>query len=134
MLTKAQIKRRKFAELVFSGVSATQAAKDCGYSEKTAYSAGSRLLKNVEVREYLTTLAAEHKNTSVMNYDEILAEVQKLINEPLTTARDKLAAIKLLGSAKTIGAWKEISEVTQKGQYESWLKEMEEEDDNRAAT
>ena len=111
MLTKAQIKRRKFAELVFSGVNATQAAKDCGYSEKTAYSAGSRLLKNVEVREYLTTLAAEHKNEAVMTYDELLAEVQKLINEPLITARDKLAAIKLLGSAKTITAWKEVQDL-----------------------
>ncbi len=111
MATKAQIKRRKFAELVFSGKSATQAAKDCGYSEKTAYSAANRLLKNVEVQEHLTKLAEDHKNDAVMTYDELLAELQKLVNDPELNARDKLASIKLLGSAKTIAAWKEVSDV-----------------------
>ncbi len=68
-------------------------------------------MKNVEVQAHLTTLAAEHKNTAVMNYDELLEEVQKIINEPETSARDKLAALKLLGSGKTITAWKEVQDL-----------------------
>ena len=111
MATKAQIKRRKFAELVFSGKNATQAAKESGYSEKTAYSAGNRLLKNVEVQEHLTKLAEDPKNDAVMTYDDLLAELQKLVNDPELNARDKLASIKLLGSARTIAAWKEVSEL-----------------------
>jgi phage terminase small subunit len=39
-------------EYIKSG-NATQAAIAAGYSEKTAYSQGSRLLKNVEVQQYL---------------------------------------------------------------------------------
>lgn len=39
-------------EFIKSG-NATQAAIAAGYSEKTAYSQGSRLLKNVEVQQYL---------------------------------------------------------------------------------
>lgn len=36
---------------IIKGWNATDAAKKAGYSEKTAYSIGSRLLKNVEVSE-----------------------------------------------------------------------------------
>lgn len=39
-------------EYIKSG-NATQAAIAAGYSEKTAYSAGPRLLKNVEIQQYL---------------------------------------------------------------------------------
>ena len=68
-------------------------------------------MKNVEVQEHLTKLAEDHKNDAVMTYDELLAELQKLVNDPELNARDKLASIKLLGSARTIAAWKEVSEV-----------------------
>jgi phage terminase small subunit len=39
-------------EYIKSG-NATQAAIAAGYSEKTAYSAGPRLLKNVDIQQYL---------------------------------------------------------------------------------
>ena len=38
---------------------ATQAAKNAGYSEKTAYSQGQRLLKNVEVQQKLDELKSQ---------------------------------------------------------------------------
>ncbi len=47
----------------------------------------------------------------VFTYDQILEEVQKLINDDTLHARDKLAAIKLLGSGKTITAWKEVQDL-----------------------
>lgn len=40
-------------EYLKNGNNATQAAISAGYSEKTAYSQGSRLLKSVEVQQYL---------------------------------------------------------------------------------
>ena len=42
-------KQRRFAEEYCIDFNATQAAIRAGYSEKTAYSQGSRLLKNVEI-------------------------------------------------------------------------------------
>lgn len=44
---------------------ATQSAIEAGYSQKTAYSAGQRLLKNVEVQERIRELAGEIKNEKI---------------------------------------------------------------------
>lgn len=51
----AQDKRYKFISAMKKpGTSATQAAKDAGFSPATAYMAGSRLMKNDEVQSALT--------------------------------------------------------------------------------
>ena len=51
--------QEKFAtEYAICG-NATQAAKNAGYSEATAYSQGQRLLKNVEVAEKIESLKAQ---------------------------------------------------------------------------
>lgn len=44
---------------VSTGWNATRAAKDAGYSEKTAYSQGSRLLKIVEVQQRIDEIILE---------------------------------------------------------------------------
>lgn len=50
---------RKFAEAyVANGFNATKAAVTAGYSEKTAYSQGSRLLKNVEIQTLVSDVMA----------------------------------------------------------------------------
>jgi phage terminase small subunit len=43
-------KQKKFVEEYLKSMNATKAAKNSGYSEKTAYSIGQRLLKNVEIQ------------------------------------------------------------------------------------
>ena len=48
-----------FARLKAEGKSTTQAAIDAGYSPKTAAAQGSRLLKNVEIKERIEELVAE---------------------------------------------------------------------------
>lgn len=50
---------------------ATQSAVEAGYSEKTAYSAGQRLLKNVEVQERLKELTGEIKNQKIADAREM---------------------------------------------------------------
>jgi phage terminase small subunit len=61
-------KQRVFVETYLQGWNATEAAKVAGYSEKTAYSLGSRLLKNVEVMAFIQERMAELKMFS----DEVL--------------------------------------------------------------
>lgn len=51
---------------------ATQAAIRAGYSKKTAYSQGQRLLKHVEGQKYMQELMAEKEATLIANQDEIL--------------------------------------------------------------
>ncbi|GAA5785670.1 terminase small subunit [Chitiniphilus shinanonensis] len=65
----ASARYRQFVEAyIANGRNATEAAKAAGYSERTAYSQGARLLKNVEVQSLLfareDSLAQKHALTS----------------------------------------------------------------------
>lgn len=53
--------QQKFAEYYMELNNITQAAIKAGYSEQTAASQGSRLLKNVKVREYITAMQQERR-------------------------------------------------------------------------
>ena len=49
-------RQRRFAEIYAAEPNATRAAEAAGYSGKTAYSQGQRLLKNVEVATHIREL------------------------------------------------------------------------------
>lgn len=70
-------KRKTFADnFIENGGNATDAAKKAGYSARTAYSTGNRLLKNDEIRAYIAEKQSEierQKGTDIMS----LAEIQK---------------------------------------------------------
>lgn len=70
--------RELFANEYFIDLNATQAAIRAGYSEKTAYSQGQRLLKNVEVQEYLEKLMDEKKQQLIMKQDEVLERLTRI--------------------------------------------------------
>jgi hypothetical protein len=54
-------RKKHFADLYLSTRNATESAKQAGYSTKTAYSIGSRLLKDVEVKAIIDAgLQQEH--------------------------------------------------------------------------
>lgn len=77
-LKELSARREKFCLNIFSGMSATKAAEDAGYSPKTAYSIGQRLLKKVEIRARLKELFDEAKDATVMSAQErlhILTEI-----------------------------------------------------------
>ena len=52
-MPKLTAKQKAFCDKYIECKNATESAKFAGYSEKTAYSQGQRLLKNVEVRKYV---------------------------------------------------------------------------------
>lgn len=62
---------------------ATQAAIEAGYSERTAYSQGQRLLKNVEVQEYLQQLANEIKTSKIADAKEMQEVLTSIIRQEL---------------------------------------------------
>ena len=72
-------------EYVRNGHNATQAAKAAGYSEKTAYSQGSRLLKKVEiltrVREIEENVLAEAGITQTGIIERLKTLVEKCMDE-----------------------------------------------------
>lgn len=70
---KLNTKQRRFAnEYIISG-NATQSAITAGYSEKTAYSQGNRLLKHDEVRKFIKDRTEELWNEKTMTVSEALA-------------------------------------------------------------
>lgn len=100
MLTR---KKQLFVESYLANPNATEAAKKAGYSEKTAYSSGQRLLKDVEVRE----LVDKRISDAIITADEILTGVKEIA---LNSERDsdRLKGYELLG--KHLAMWTDRSE------------------------
>ena len=53
-------------------LNATQAAIRAGYSKKTAYSQGQRILKNVEVKSYIDERMNQKEKELIADQDEVL--------------------------------------------------------------
>ena len=57
----------------------TQAAIRAGYSAKTAYSIGQRLLKNVEVKQAIDTAMNERKERTALTADYVLKNLREIV-------------------------------------------------------
>lgn len=72
MAEKLTPKQKAFCDAyIENGGNATQAAKTAGYSEKTAYSIGQRLLKNVEVFAYIAERQKQIDSARICSIQEI---------------------------------------------------------------
>ena len=94
-------KQRRFAQAYSIDPNATSAAKAAGYSEKSAYSTGQRLLKNAEVRDFLHSINAPIEEEQVANTTEIRLFWSRVMNDPAEKTSTRLKASELL--AKTSG-------------------------------
>lgn len=66
-------KQRRFAdEYIANGFNATQAAKDAGYSKKTAYSIGNENLSKPEIVEYIRERTEAIEKARIADGDEVL--------------------------------------------------------------
>ena len=65
-------KQKVFADEYLVDTNATQAAIRAGYSEKTAYSQGQRLLKNVEVQNYIEEQLEKVHNENIADASEVM--------------------------------------------------------------
>ena len=65
-------KQQRFYNEYLVDSNATQAAIRAGYSKKTAYSQGQRLLKHVEVNAYIEARMAEKEKELIADQDEVL--------------------------------------------------------------
>jgi phage terminase small subunit len=63
---------------IANGHNATQAAITAGFSAKTAYSQGQRLLKHVEISGQLAEMAREAGNAAGLTVERVLEEVRRL--------------------------------------------------------
>lgn len=121
-------KQKRFADEYLIDTNATQAAIRAGYSKKTAYSQGERLLKNVEVQKYIQERMNQLASEKVATADEVVryltsvlrgeSQGEEIVVEGLGDGyseartmmkapgeRDKLKAAELLG--KRYGLFKD---------------------------
>ena len=92
-------KQKAFCEYYASSFNATESAKKAGYSEKTAYSQGQRLLKNVEVLKYLEELSKTAKSSRVATIAEVLEFFTETMRNKTLMPKDRLKAAELLKDA-----------------------------------
>ena len=78
---------------------ATQAAIRAGYSKKTAYSQGQRLLKNVEGRRLLQEMMQQREKELVADQDEVLKYLTEVLRGKSVAhvlARDEIGADRVI--------------------------------------
>lgn len=67
-----------FVDEYLIDLNATQAAIRAGYSVKTAYEQGSRLLRNVKVQTKIAKAMAERSKRTGVNQDRVVLELAKI--------------------------------------------------------
>ena len=95
-------KQRLFCEEYVVDRNATKAAIRAGYSEKTAYSQGQRLLKHVEVKALLTKAIEERSERTKIDADWVLT---RLANEADADIADIYSED---GGLKPVNEWPKI--------------------------
>ena len=75
---------------------ATQAAQRAGYSKKTAYSQGQRLLKHDEVKKYLAKATKEQHDRLNLKADDILRALYEIVSVDVIDLFDEDGAMKKL--------------------------------------
>lgn len=65
-------KQKAFADFYIESGNATKSAKKAGYSERSAYSQGQRLLKHAEVSSYIADRLGEIGRDRAANIEEVM--------------------------------------------------------------
>ena len=101
---KLKPKELKFAEEWLKTTNATQSAIKAGYSERTAYSAGNRMLKKVDVKQYIDERLAEMQESSIADTNEVMQFLSSTMRGDIPdqfgldpALNDRLKAAELLG-------------------------------------
>lgn len=90
-------KQRRFVAEYLKDLNATQAAIRCGYSEKTAYAQGHRLLKKAEISEAIGVKAEARLQRAEITVDWVISGIKAVGDDPESERRDKLKAYELGG-------------------------------------
>lgn len=90
-------RQKAFCEHYAACFNATEAAVKAGYSKKTAYSIGQRLLKNVEIQNYLQTLTEAAKTGRIATIDEVLTYLSDTMRNEEEQTKERTKAAELLG-------------------------------------
>ena len=113
---KQQRYDRFVSEMLVDG-NVTRSAKAAGYSEKTAYSQGHRLLKNVEIANAIKAGQKDIAKRNELTIDDIIRELEEARTAALTaeSPQSSAAVAATMGKAKVLGMLVDKSEVKNEG-------------------
>jgi len=69
-------RKEEFVQHYLITRNATESARRCGYSEKSAYNQGHRLMSDDEVQELLTKELADSKERNLQDHDSIIEQLK----------------------------------------------------------
>lgn len=104
-LTEQQI---KFAESYLQFNNATTAAIKAGYSEKTAASQGSRLLKNVKIRELIDSMRTQRQEAVANKLASYAADIVPELYELAKTAESESVRLQAMKDILDRGGFKPV--------------------------
>ena len=104
-------KQQRFAEEYVVDHNATQAAKRAGYSPKTAYSQGQRLLKHVEVQTAIAAGEARLRRKTEVSISSLSEDMRENRDLALENKQAAAAQQASMGIAKLHGLLVDRSEV-----------------------
>lgn len=76
---KLNVKQKIFADEYLVCLNATESAIKAGYSKKTAYSIGQRLLKKVEVKNYIDEHLKKLEDEKIAEAKEVMEYLTKVL-------------------------------------------------------
>ena len=117
-------RQQAFATQYLQDNNATQAATRAGYSKKTAYSQGQRLLKNVEVAAFIKAQQTEATEQVELSQKYVLDGLMEIAaSDQAVSAR--VRAYELLGKHQGMfGDRIEISEIPDSAQVQEWIEAL----------
>lgn len=96
-------RQRQFCEAYAACGNAAQAAREAGYSERTARSQGQRLLTNADILKLIRQLQDEAATARIASLKQVKAFWSDVLHDPSEKTSDRLRAGELL--ARSAGAF-----------------------------
>lgn len=97
-------RQRAFAEYYSASGNATEAAKKAGYSSKTAYSQGQRLLKKDEIAKYIKSLQDDLASARIATAQEVKETLSHILREGKDADRIKAGNLLLKSGGEYVQA------------------------------
>jgi phage terminase small subunit len=125
---KMTARQSAFVAAYIVSLNATQAAKDAGYSPKTASQIGERLLRNVEVAKAIEAAKKERAERTKITQDDVLKELGRIAFFDIGKAFTPDGALKPLDEmdedTRRALAGLEVVSLTSEGEHVGTLKKV----------
>jgi phage terminase small subunit len=110
-------RQQRFVAEYLIDLNATEAAKRAGYSARTSYAIGQRLLKNVEISAAIATAEVERASRVQVKADEVLRELVAIVRTNPSRFTTDAEGRLVLADPDDTESWRAVASVKQKTRY-----------------